>query len=406
MSFPSRWLLISTLAISIMVSAPAWALPSLQRLINLTPPGQTLRPPPGTYAGPVIIRDGIILDGQDQVIIDARKSGTVLTVLADDTVVRNIRLTGSGHSHDQVDAGILIKANNVLLENTTIDNVLFGVHISQGNGNTVRGNTISSRAGDPTLRGEGVRLWYSTDNIVADNQIFLVRDLVFTNSPGNILTGNTVQNSRMALELVFSPHNEISHNHFHNNDHGIVGIYSDSLHIHHNRIEHQDNLLGSALAVKGSSQILIEENEILNCAIGLTANSPIFPENILYLYNNKFAFNDVAMYFYGDKGGHIIKGNHFFNNFQQVAVTAPTSAIDNTWQGNTWQDYQGFDRDGDGIGDVPYELILFSDRIWMERPMARFFRGSPVLELIDFVERLAPFAEPDVILRDPEPRLK
>ena len=37
--------------------------------------------------------------------------------------------------------------------------------------------------------------------------------------------------------------------------------------------------------------------------------------------------------------------------------------------------------------------------------MTRFFRSSPVLELIDFVERLAPFSQPDLILRDPLPRV-
>ena len=35
--------------------------------------------------------------------------------------------------------------------------------------------------------------------------------------------------------------------------------------------------------------------------------------------------------------------------------------------------------------------------------MARFFRKSPALELLDFLERLAPGALPTLILRDPEP---
>jgi hypothetical protein len=37
----------------------------------------------------------------------------------------------------------------------------------------------------------------------------------------------------------------------------------------------------------------------------------------------------------------------------------------------------------------------------METPQARFFRDSPVLELLDFLERLAPFSAPDLILSDP-----
>jgi hypothetical protein len=76
----------------------------------------------------------------------------------------------------------------------------------------------------------------------------------------------------------------------------------------------------------------------------------------------------------------------------------------NEWRGNHWDDYQGFDRDGDGVGDTPYELYAFADRIWMEIPQARFFKTSPVLELLDFLERLAPFSSPDLTLKDEKPR--
>jgi nitrous oxidase accessory protein len=41
----------------------------------------------------------------------------------------------------------------------------------------------------------------------------------------------------------------------------------------------------------------------------------------------------------------------------------------------------------------------------METPMATFFRSSPVLELLDFLERLAPFSAPHRVLRDGSPRM-
>jgi len=34
----------------------------------------------------------------------------------------------------------------------------------------------------------------------------------------------------------------------------------------------------------------------------------------------------------------------------------------------------------------------------MDRPLVRFFRGSLALELIDFLERLAPFSQPEPLL--------
>ena len=38
--------------------------------------------------------------------------------------------------------------------------------------------------------------------------------------------------------------------------------------------------------------------------------------------------------------------------------------------------------------------------------MATFFRNAPILELLDFLERLAPFSLPYRILRDPTPVMR
>ena len=79
------------------------------------------------------------------------------------------------------------------------------------------------------------------------------------------------------------------------------------------------------------------------------------------------------------------------------------SARNNDWLGNEWDDYEGFDRNGDGIGDTPHDVYAFADRIWQETPHASFFRNAPAFELIDFLERLAPFASPSLTLTDPRP---
>ena len=42
-------------------------------------------------------------------------------------------------------------------------------------------------------------------------------------------------------------------------------------------------------------------------------------------------------------------------------------------------------------------------RFWIDVPPAQFFKGSPVLEVLDFLERLAPFTSPALVLRDSRP---
>ncbi|PIE02471.1 MAG: copper ABC transporter substrate-binding protein [Acidobacteria bacterium] len=392
-----------TLYLLLLIHFPLKATSPLQLFIDLTPEGGTLKPIPGTYSGPIVIKKSIILDGQNEVVIDGNGTGSLLVIEADHVTVRRCKLIHSGHSHDKVDAGMTIKSDGNLVEENMIEEVLFGIHISQGNHNVVRNNRIRGWTDDKTLKGEGLRLWNGQNNTLEGNDIRDVRDCFFSNSIHNRIIGNRILNSRMGMEFIYSPDNEIAGNYFSNNDHGLVGIYSDNLWIHDNRIEHQRNLHGSALAIKGSSQVRLENNIIMDCAVGLTANSPTFPENILYIKNNQFLYNDVALYFYGDKGGHVIHGNRFTGNFQQVAVTGPTSARFNDWKGNYWQNYQGFDSDGDGYGDTPYSVYWYSERIWMERSMARFFRGTLTLGFIDFTERLIPYSKPVLIFEDPTP---
>jgi nitrous oxidase accessory protein len=387
------------------LSDAALALAPLQLFVDLTPLGKTLRPPPGIYSGPVVINKPIILDGGGEVILDGGGEGTVLTVKADQAVIRGLHLTRSGEGYDAMDAGLLIEANDVLVEDNQLDDVLFGVHIKQGNGNIIRNNDISSKPFEPSLRGEGVRIWYGRDNLIENNTIHQVRDLLLTNATSNRIIGNRLHNTRISMEFIHSPDNLIRGNRISGNDTGIVAIYSDELTIEENRIEHIRNPGSSALAIKESSQVRIRHNEILHNATGLIANSPVFPENVLYLEGNTFSYNNVAMYFYGEKGGHVIHDNRFIENLTTIAVSHVRSARSNDWQGNLWDDYRGFDRDGDGFGDTPHSIKLYADLIWMDRPVTQFFRGTPVMGLIDFMERLAPFSEPGSILTDSKPRL-
>jgi nitrous oxidase accessory protein len=120
---------------------------------------------------------------------------------------------------------------------------------------------------------------------------------------------------------------------------------------------------------------------------------------------NRFAFNGIAIQFNSETGGNNMRNNVFEGNLTQVTYGGRSDNSDkNLWEGNYWDDYQGFDRDEDGYGDQKHELHSYADKIWIELPMARFFRSSPVMELLDFLERLAPFSAPDLILRDDKPR--
>jgi nitrous oxidase accessory protein len=330
----------------------------------------------------------------------------VLTITADGVTVRGLHLTHSGSSHDGVDAGILVKADGAIIENNTIDESLFGIHLSNANDNIIRNNRIRSlKERDISIRGDAIRIWYSHGNLIEGNEVWDARDLVFSNASENIIRGNHIHHSRISMEFIYSPDNQVQDNLLEHNVTGITVIYSEAVNLSGNRIAHMRKLTGSGISVKESYDIHIDSNEIAHCAVGLLATSPLQPENILYIENNLFTYNDVATYFYGEKGGHLIRNNRFVNNFVDVMGSAPATTRLNHWQDNYWDRHAGFDLDGNGIGDQPYRVWLYADRIWMERSMARFFRGTVGLSLVDFMERLVPSSDPDLLYEDPTPRM-
>jgi nitrous oxidase accessory protein len=186
---------------------------------------------------------------------------------------------------------------------------------------------------------------------------------------------------------------------------GIFLMYSDGVVLRRNRILGAQGAAGVGVGFKESSRVTLEANDIVYCATGILLDvSPFEPDTVNAFLRNRIAYNGIGVTFHTDWTGNEFRENEFRGNFAQVAVRGGGGATHNVWQGNYWDDYEGFDRNRDGVGDTPYALHAFADRIWMEEPAAAFFRGSPLLEVIDFLDRLAPFSEPTLILRDETPR--
>ena len=404
-ALPAKLRLIPLLAAPL---AAAAAPPPLQPWIDATPAGGTLNVPPGVYSGPVVINRPIRIDGKGKVTVDGGGKGTVVALRASDTTLRGLHLTHSGDSHDSIDSGVLIeKGERNRIEDNLIDNVMFGITMHQSNDNRLTNNRIRSKPYAIADRGDGIRLWYSTGNRIEGNDIATIRDITVSNSPRNRFVGNSIRDSRRAMNFLFSHRTLIENNRFAYNATGITVLNSEGMIIRRNRIMHAMEASGAGIALKESSAALIQENEILHCAVGILSDSPLDPINRIVLIDNRIAYNVTGINFYGERGGHLILRNRFEHNLWHAMVGDSSGSGDspgNDWRGNYWDDYEGFDRNSDGVGDTPYEIWAYSDRIWMDNPMAKFFRNSPVLELLDFLERLAPFALPSLILRDPEPQ--
>ncbi len=378
--------------------------PPLQPLIDAAEPDAVLVPKPGIYAGPVTLEKPLTLDGQGKVVIDAGGRGSVVYLDTDGATLKNLRLTNSGDSHNDIDAGVQVRGNFNVIKDNVIDNCLFGIDIQQSEFNVVRRNRISSKPVDLGVRGDAVRLWYSFNNKITDNVIRDSRDTVVWYSRDNVIARNDARRGRYSLHFMYSQYNKVEGNHYQDNSVGIFMMYSDGVEVRDNYVAHATGATGVGIGFKETSDVVVSGNRVLHCAVGLDLDvSPYQPDTTNRITDNLIAYNGIGVQFLNDWQGNLFERNRFKGNLTPVAVSGGKTAERNLWKGNFWDDYQGFDLDNDGIGDTPFEYYSYADRIWMDVPAARFFKSSPMLEVLDFLERLAPFTDPDRVLRDERP---
>ncbi len=383
----------------------ASAAESLQALVDATPDGGVLNLPAGDYTGPVKIKRPITIEGRGEVRIDGEGRGSVISIRGNRVILRGLLIRGSGENHDTLDAGISVRGNDNRIEDNTIEDSLFGIDLGQSNDNVIARNRIGSKPLDLGVRGDGIRLWYSRGNQILENEIRDVRDIVVWYSGGNVIARNTVVGGRYALHFMYSERNIVEDNHYIENMVGIFLMYSDGVIIRRNTIAQGVGATSMGIGFKESSDVLLEDNTILRNATGIYLDiSPYEPDTTNRFFRNRIAFNSVGVMFHSDWHGNVFEDNDFDDNFTQVAVRGGGGATRQVWRRNRWAGYRGFDRDGDGIGDRPHEIFSYADRFWVDQPHAAFFRGSPLFEMIDMLDRLAPFTEPTLVLRDEEPR--
>ncbi len=381
---------------------------SLQSIVDKAVPGDSIVLKPGFYSGPVTIKkNNIVLDGKGKVVVSGMYKTSVFYIKADSVRLRNLKIINTGRSHNRIDCGVSVRGNYNVIENCRIDECLFGLDIQNAKYNKVLHCDISSKT-DRTLafKGDAIRLWYSKHNIVKHCYWHDVRDMVVWYSAENIFEENKGIGNRYSIHFMYSHGNKILNNEFYENSVGIFLMYSEETLMVGNTIMQSNGVSGMCLGMKETSSNQILNNRFIYSAVGIHIDvSPFVPTKINTIVNNEIAFCGNAIQFHNNQEGNLIKHNYFHDNLEQVTVNG-TTANRNKWINNYFDDYQGFDRDGDNIGDTPYRLYSYSEHLWTFNRNVKFFYGAPILAVIDFLERLAPFSEPKFILKDKKPLFK
>jgi nitrous oxidase accessory protein len=341
-------------------------------------------------------------------VIASRGSGSTVSITAAGAALEGVTIDGSGGRFDLLDAAVRVHADDARVEGVTIRNALFGVLVERSRGVLVRGNRV---LGDPQqtlgLRGDGIRLWEVRESRVEANQLSHSRDIVIWYAPGNRISGNRVEGGRYGTHLMYSHGNRIEDNRYVGNVVGIFAMYSRDLAIRRNLIARSAGAAGVGLGAKESGALVVEDNWFIANTVGTYLDtSPLEPDDHNRFRGNVFRFSDAAVVFHGVAERNAFVGNSFRDNGIPVRVEGRGDAQAATWRGNDYDDYAGYDLDGDGVGDLPYELRSLSSTLESRSPALAFFRGTVAMGLVELVGEALPLFRPTTLMVDPAPRMR
>jgi len=110
-----------------------------------TPSGGTLTVQPGVYRGKLVIDHPVTLVGIGHPILHGDGTGTVLTIRAAGTTVRDLMIEGSGPGPVDNPAGVSVQADRVVVKHLHIRDTYTGIWVEGVEDAQVIGNVIEGR---------------------------------------------------------------------------------------------------------------------------------------------------------------------------------------------------------------------------------------------------------------------
>lgn len=363
---------------------------------------QHWRLPAGVYTGNFVIDESMTLECDKDAELHGGGFENTLNIRAADVVLQGCKIRDWGKNLTVMNAGIFVErtANNVRIENNDLYGQGFGIWIDATHNAQVLNNKVQ---GDNSLRtqdrGNGIHLFAVRFANVSHNEIWHVRDGVYIEAANdNIINGNYMRDLRYGVHYMFSNRNEVTHNRTERTRTGYALMQSRQLTVTDNTSDHDQNygLLMNYITystLKNNFVTAVQPGSGDGVHISGAEGKALFIYNSLFntLSGNQFERSALGIHLTAGSEDNRIFHNSFIGNQQQVKYVAIRyQEWSHEGKGNYWSDYLGWDRNSDGVGDVPYEPNDNVDRLLWIYPQVRLLMHSPSIELLRLVQRAFP----------------
>ena len=206
-------------------------------------------------------------------------------------------------------------------------------------------------------------------------------------------------NLRYGLHFMFSNDDDYYQNSFRDNGAGVAVMFSKKINMWENRFEKNWGTSSYGLLLKEIYDAEIYDNVFDQNTIGIYLEGST---RINYT-GNDFISNGWAIKISGGCVDNVVTENNFISNTFDIAINS--SANSNSFDGNYWSEYSGYDLDYDGIGDVAYRPVKLFNYVVHKTPEAMVLLRSFFIDIINFSEKVSPIFTPQNVM-DNLPRMK
>ncbi|WP_090503697.1 nitrous oxide reductase family maturation protein NosD [Pseudomonas borbori] len=359
--------------------------------------------PAGEHFGQFIIDQPMHLRCAAGAVFDAQGQGNALEIAAAGVTLEGCSIRNAGRNLTEMDAGIFIRpgADGTIVRGNRIESAGFGIFSDAASDVRILNNRLR---GDDSVRsqdrGNGIHLFRATGALVSGNEVSHTRDGIFIdNSNGNVLENNTLHDLRYGVHYMYSQNNQLLNNRTYRTRTGYALMQSRMLTVAGNRSREDQ---GYGILMNNITYSTLTNNRVTDIRAATTSaggeikgneGKALFIYNSLFnaIENNHFQNSTLGIHLTAGSEDNRISGNAFVGNQQQVKYVATrTQEWSADGHGNYWSDYLGWDRDGDGLGDIAYEPNDNIDRLLWLYPQVRLLLNSPSIEVLRWVQRAFP----------------
>ncbi len=391
-------------AAAIAAHAAQWSVhpgESVGAAIARAAPGDSVVVERGEYHEHLVIDKPLVLRGAGRPTLNGDNRGDVIRIKARDVAVEGFIVRGSGDDLTAQNAGIYVEpgSDRVALRDNVLAYNLFGIWLQKANDAEVRGNLITGKRDHPSAqRGNGIQLYDSLRATVAGNHISFVRDGIYVDISHHArFIGNRIHHSRYGTHYMNSNHNVWEGNESFLNRGGLALMEVRDQVVRGNRAWGNSD---HGIMLRTIQDSIVEDNVVAGNARGFF----IYDAESNIVRGNLVIGNATGAQVSAGSIHNQVERNDFVENREQVRYVATRDVAWGAAGGNFWSNYAGWDADGDGVGDVPYEANDLVDRLIWKYPLARLLLASPAVQSLRLVARSFPLLRGPSIV-DAQPRM-